>query len=114
MALPFANSTDVLNMGTLYEPINDDDGGSEVENLQAAYGKDGKFIQADGRVLSYPLNITYLMHSGATLLTAGSTQNGYFIDRCTPGKTNQGHPTMQVQAHKRVNKVVTDTVVTDV
>jgi hypothetical protein len=38
--------------------------------------------------------------------------NGYFIDKCTPAKTNDGHPKMNVTAHKRVNAAVRDTVVT--
>lgn len=110
MTVPFGTVSDPLSLGSLYECTRSNAGGSEV-SLVDIKDSTGKHLQGDARDYRLPLEAEYYLHSGATLVLAGSTVNGYFVDAVTPGVSNEGHDTMSVRAHKRVASSITDTVI---
>ena len=111
MTVPYGNVSDPLSLGTLYECTRENAGGTELENKDDIPNSTGGFLQGDSRVRIENLEVEYYLHDGATLLEAGDTVNGYFVDSCVPGKGARAHDTMVVRAHKRENVVVTDEVV---
>ena len=110
-AATYATVSDPLSLGTLYVCTDEGGaGGSDVEDMKTIKDTTGGFLQGNARSYIESISPKYNMLVGATVLTAGSTQNGYFIDSCVPSSTNENHKVMDVKAHKRVNADIVDTV----
>jgi hypothetical protein len=109
----FANVADPLTLGTNYVCTDEGGkGGSELEDLKSVKDATGGFLQANSRGKIETINPKYLLCTGATLPAAGTTSTGgYFIDAVQPGRTNDGHDTMSIKAHKRTKAAIVDTVV---